>query len=311
MYQLHSSLLNGRCTVRRAHLILVGVLACSPTRGISEGEQERLGERGVLRPADTLLDTTKEQFLQFDSLRLSEPSEDVDELEQVLIMGGQMALATLGFGAKFTGELDPPTMNAVRAYQHRRGLPVNGTLLDPLTYDLLQRDEKAVSEGLEGIHPGSKLFMSSDWDAGSFIAKGGWRATNSKLSADVQAAYIYCDRQTAECLVHLAQISDRKLDLGAPEPYQITSWDKAEIRAVMDYPCARYVLVVSRIQKTVEATRTTLSQGLGCQHMDATSIRLELYDGKPGSNDEAVRLLNLSPHLKKILQPEPSKPRND
>jgi hypothetical protein len=261
-------------------------------------------QRAALGPGDTLRESTREGFKLFEQARDSEPKEYA-KFEPILILSGQMALALLGYGTRFSGELDTQTTAAVAAYQERRGLPVNGRLFDPLTYDLLEKDSEEVMKELAGIRPPFlKVFVKSLWDRGWFSARGGWGSSNQKLIAEVQAAYIECDRSVRECSMHLAQITDRRLGIDPPEVYKITSWDEAEIRAIKDYPCARYNLVISRPQETVEGTRTTLSRGTGCEHMDAKSIQLELYGDSVINSATAMREhVVLGPRLRKVLQP--------
>jgi hypothetical protein len=221
----------------------------------------------------------------------------------IIIMADQIGLATLGYGTRFTGELDSLTRSAVRAYQQRRGLPITGNLLDPLTYDLIARDGEFVMHGLVGvIHPaGYKVFVDEDWDRGSFSAKGGWRS-NSDRVAEVQIGYFECDRSTAKCSLSLAWITGHELSLGFPEVYKITSWDKAEIRGIKNDLCARSELVINRTHKTVKGTSTTTSPGPLCDILSATPIQYELYDGlRDSPPDVWNQHLVLSPLLQKLM----------
>jgi hypothetical protein len=236
------------------------------------------------------------------NLRDSAPAA-YDTMQTFVVFTTQLALAHLGYGAKYTGELDVTTKEATLAYEAAHQLPVTGNPLTPLTYDRLTRDFDALEKTYRLLKPGMKLLLTEDWDRGWVHASGGWRAINSKLAADVQAAQVDCDRDARECRMTLAQVVGDRLEL-SEEIYQISSWDKAEIRAMKDYACARYALVISKAQKSVEATRTTLSRGAGCEHMDTESIRLQLYNGwEIMRSDRSRDLMKLGPRVRALLSP--------
>jgi hypothetical protein len=254
----------------------------------------------VRAPADTLTSESREILDALAKLRDSAPAAH-DTMQTIALFGAQITLAHLGYGTKYTGELDAATREATETYERAHHLAVTGNPLTPVTFNRLMADKDALETSYRLLKPGMKFLMTDNWDRGWVHASGGWRATNSKLMADVQAAQVDCDRNTGGCRMTLAQVVDDRLEL-SEEIYQISSWDRAEIRAMKDYLCARYALVINRAQKSVEATRTTLSQGQGCQHMDAESVRLELYDGwEITRNDRSFDLMSLGPRVRAIL----------
>lgn len=197
--------------------------ACSP-----EGEPKRQ-QAPAPGAADTVSESIRNAFKLLAIVRDSEPAQ-YQNLRAMAIMGAQMGLASLGYGTRFTGELDRETQAAVRAYQRDRGLPETGNLLDTLTMDLIGREEEAVHRAVTSVRPGPKVFRTVFWERGYFSASGGWRSTNKKLWATVQAVELQCERPAGQCRMMLAQITGRQLNV-SDEVYAITSWDNVEIRA--------------------------------------------------------------------------------
>ena len=97
-----------------------------------------------------------------------------------LLVETQVRLAEWGYGVKFSGESDAPTVAAIRLYQQRNGLPSTGKV-DGATVELMDRDEKAVEAYPFTLPP---FYFANEWPSPGFMAMGVFRDAASVVSAN-------------------------------------------------------------------------------------------------------------------------------
>lgn len=215
--------------------------------------------------------------------------EFVDKELMTMVVDAQRTLATLGYGTLFTGEIDDGTRDATLSYEAARQLPETGNPLTPITWQQLKKDEAALHPQPYG--PSKYVYWSNSW-----VQAQGVLVTpdEERVMAPLMGITVDCRRESdlrlspgyrmgMTCRVVTAT-TDLNIHV---EDYRVQSWDQTELRAVNDFPCARYTLIINGVQESLEETRTTLSTAGECAHMSRETLhsrlegRLERMEKEP------------------------------
>jgi len=211
---------------------------------------------------------TGELLKHLRALRDSAPAA-FDSLSSILIMSVQMHLGRVGFGVgPFTGVYDQSTATAVKQFEAARGIPSTGNPFNRTTISRILDEIEEMERAGRALGPRSPVFGASQWAEGFVTVEGQWLMEPTP-SATEDAVKIQCSRQEETCQILYAKIQpDDNVLLADEETYQIASWDNAEIISrPLDYPCARYLLRINRVQESATLVRSTLSRTRSCSHM--------------------------------------------
>lgn len=188
---------------------------------------------------------------EWEKLRRTTPIEFDKQKAQFLVMA-QMDLGKFGYGTKFTGTLDENTIEALRAYQSKRGIPASGDL-DPLTIDQLKADADLFEQ--PEIYLSPFQFLADSWDKGALVTSGSW-VEDGKTEPGIESSSIECYQDWGLCIDGQA-LMNKMLGsvtvVGKFEAYRIHKWDKFEVVAdsVYPQPCERDSLRINRQEKSV------------------------------------------------------------
>ncbi len=270
---------------------------------------------GDREPATALEDSATTDFrnmlAELEALRRDDPARYRDQ-RAVFIYISQMALAGLGFGPTLlTGDDDDATKEAVRSFEIARGMTVTGNVLAPATWTRVVDDaDRLLKAKLRPDLP-TPGFGSDRWSQGYVVVRGPW--ISDETSSVDQAVSIECRRERLECRIVYAELGRGGVAGRILRPdieyYRIARWDNSEIVSEpLDYPCARYLLRLNRVQESVTLTRSTLSTSGTCFYMTGQDLTSRL--GTSDDERAALRhsatlsdsLLNLSPQLREIMR---------
>lgn len=168
------------------------------------------------------------------------------------VLESQEDLAKFGYGTLFTAKLDEKTKAALRAYQGRNNLPVNGNL-DISTWTQMQHDSAALRLNI----PLGPLYMfnDSDWD-NVFTVEGVWleQGKEPSESTPLRAARIECFRANRTCIA-----ATRGETLIHFQYLDVDRWDRDEIvTRPDDLPCGREYIQIVRPRKAVLSINTAV-----------------------------------------------------
>jgi hypothetical protein len=164
------------------------------------------------------------------------------------ILDTQEALASFGYGTVFTATLDDKTVEALRLYQKRSGLPVTGDV-DTSTVQRLTED-KAELERRIPLGP-IYTFADQDWD--NLVTIEGTRVEQGKVldaRTPILPTRVECLKSTGLCIV--ATQTSQGSEYIHVEWFEVQRWDAYEIvTKPSDLPCGRETMHINRPSKTV------------------------------------------------------------
>jgi hypothetical protein len=169
------------------------------------------------------------------------------------ILDAQETLASFGYGTIFTATLDEKTVEALRSYQMRSGLPVTGDV-DTATIRHLTADKAE----LERHIPLGPVYAFNDSDWNNFItAQGTWFEQGQEPDAKtpVLPTRLECFKSAGLCII-ATQVSEGSEYIHL-EWFEVQRWDQYEIvTQPVDLPCGRESIHISRPEKTVLGINT-------------------------------------------------------
>ena len=254
-------------------LLLAGLLTAVQI-GILLAQNNRLSPDEFMRQRKIRENYSKE----IDTLKAKNPKAYEDK-KRSLTLALQMFLARAGYGlGPFDGVLDTKTTAAIREYQKRSGLPVNGDVLDFDLGESLSRDSAALREV---IYLPPKTVLFDDWDRGNVFIQGTWTMSNEEMAWPVQTSRISCFRNRGECVESQAELIAglTALDVNT-NFFEIERWDKYEIvTKPSDSLCVRSVIRFNRTQKSVTAVDSVISKEGLCAKLAAKDFTSTIEDG--------------------------------
>ncbi len=207
-----------------------------------------------------------------------------EAFRRTMILSLQMFLGEAGYGiGPFSGVIDTKTDAALREFQKNNELPVNG---DPLDMDVVDRINDFDKNLRDPVSlPPVKFVHVEDWDEGWVSAQGTWVSLNQEIGIPLQTSKITCIRDQRQCIESRAEMYGSLLNVET-EFYDIERWDKYEIvTKPSDAICVRSVVRINRVQKSVTATDTKISDKGGfldsCKLAPNKDVNSELQDGFP------------------------------
>ena len=200
-----------------------------------------------------------------------------------LLYFAEVALARMGYlQGPFSGEATSALRAAVSTYESDRRLPITGDPLSARTFDQLGADIKNLSHEPVGVP--SSTFVDSYWDDGHASSTGTWMIENDEVAFPEQATRVTCERDRKECIEFTAVLVDTSfgghtLSIDTTR-YEIERWDRVEIVSRPRHAvCARNVLRLNRVQKSVTAVRSTISTDGPCKGMALGDSSSRLVNG--------------------------------
>ena len=233
-----------------------------------------------------------------------------DRLYKQGLVNTKMLLGRLGYDVgPFDLALDSRVTAAIKSYERNRGIPITG---NPLAFEtFLQVSKDLTLVNTSHAYPGSFSFSDLFWDAGTVIAQGTWIIVGDSQAEPEQNTRIYCERAHGKCYASSAikgggDASYIRSDL---DIYHIARWDNVEIVSEpLDFTCARYVLRINRLQKSVTGTRSKISNSNDCKALGNSELTLKLANGDDVFKElrlkyrsDLLGLLQLSPEARSIL----------
>ena len=262
-------------------------------------------------PARTESEGAKQWRTELEELRRKDPPQFLRQ-QRTLTVAGSMMLGQLGYlMGPFSDEPNPALTEAVREFEKARGLLPTGEITSSDTFKRLGEDVKALTESLPVLPP--KAVHVAAWDQGWVLAQGTWTVLGGEVAFPHQTTEISCDRSTMTCREATASVASSGGLTLMTSLYDIDHWDAQEI-ATKPSPggCARYVMRINRLTKTVGGHRTKVSREGLCDSLGDQDVHSELADGlevwKRLSEAKSRRtrdLMRLTPSARALLQPAP------
>ncbi len=211
----------------------------------------------------------REWETEMQEVRRTKPKEFA-KLRRDSTLIAQVMLGRLGYGiGPFDGNLDEPTIKALRLYEVSRKLPATG---DPMTFDtfkMIIKDQEDLDFVLVTPNSGSPANSRFEfWNLGRIEVSGSWMIVGDTMANPEQSSTITCDKESSKCIESNAQISRifGKLYLYVfQDTYDIERWDEHDIVMKRDLHCVRYVQTIRRHDKSVTGTRSSISKAAGCE----------------------------------------------
>jgi hypothetical protein len=266
--------------IRSGLVVLVGVMGSLDgcARATPDADASAVGPRILFDSAE--LATARQHRVFMDSaLRDTVQKNRKDrELTEMIrrseLLRVQETLARLGYGNQLTGDLDRPTRLAIRAFEHRHGLPVTGDPESPeLRVAIHYVDRKTLNQfGL----PALSLYTDG-WSTGILYAKGTWVPGDPPR----QTSEISCSRSQRTCRESTAYLLFSGLYVGTID-YNVERWDEDELVARDDELCVSDVLTINRASESVILARGSRNAGnKACQMLRVKydDVVLRLVDG--------------------------------
>lgn len=135
----------------------------------------------------------------------------------------------------------------------------------------------------QNIIPGGSMFFFNGVEGyyDSFVSASGSWLSDTDLAYPINGVEITCLREPMICIEARGDVSENSL-LVSQEIYDIDTWNEKEITTKPDVSalgCTQYSMRFDRIQKSVTATRTTISNEGECEAIGLEPIYLYLGDG--------------------------------
>ena len=266
---------------RGSAILLLGVAvstSCTQNTRETAHTQPREGE-SRLTDSKEKTEERVEYAREIDKLKREDPAK-YERQKKTLTLGLQMFLGEAGYGTgPFDGIMDTRTENALRQYQRDNGLPVNGDVLDMDLLDKLNEQQKDIRAPVN--LPPKSAFVDNGWDEGFIQASGTWVSLNQKIGIPLQTSQITCIRSQRQCVESRAELHSDLLNVST-EFFDIERWDKSEIvTKPSDAVCVRSVTRISRLQKSVTAIDSKISDKGLCKDVPDKDVNSELQEGFP------------------------------
>lgn len=253
----------------------------------------------------------------------AEQIQEAKELEQLnpeeyrlLVLGSQIYLGRFGYGVgPFTGTLDQPTKDALRAYQKYVGISETGTI-NKETLKHMTEDNKVLDQILPFIPKFN--FEGSQWPE-MFSAHGTWAVENLPVQEALQTSQVSCHQKWNLCSVSTAKLAPGFTPtlLSYTNVYEIEKWTESEIvtKSANTGTCVSTVLHIQRTEQSVTRLTTFEQSDTGpCAQMAPRDFPMHLADGsqiyralKHQKNQDAQRILRVNQAISSKPSP-PTKP---
>ncbi len=115
----------------------------------------------------------------------------------------------------------------------------------------------------------------------NFVQATGTWMSDTELAYPINNIEIICLRDSMLCIEARGEISENNL-LVSQDIYDIDTWNEKEITTkpvISTFGCTQYSMRFDRVQETVTATRTTLSNEGDCEGADTKPLHLYLGRG--------------------------------
>jgi len=239
--------------------VLFGALFAASAFAQGDTEHLRAKQEGATKDwqrTGNEIQKENEQYLK--ELKEKDPA-GWSKLRAQEILDAQEDLARFGYGTVFTAILDEKTMEALRTYQKRSGLPVTGDA-DAATLRRLMEDKAE----LERHIPLGPVYSFDDSNWNDFVTiDGSWFEQGKEPDAKtpVLPARVECFKSASLCIV--ATQSSEGSEYIHLEWFEVQRWDQFEIvTQSVDLPCGRETLQISRPDKTLLAINTAAYQNV-------------------------------------------------
>jgi len=225
---------------------------------------------------------------QADAQQTPQQIQEAKELEQLspeefrlLVLGSQIYLGRFGYGiGPFSGELDQPTQDALRAYQKYVGISETGTI-NKETLEHLTDDNRTLDQILPFIPKYS--FEDGNWEE-MVSAHGTWALTNLPVKEALQTSQISCHRKWNLCSVSTAKLAPGYTAtlLSYTNLYEIETWNESEIvtKSAKTGTCVSTILRIRHVEQSItRLTSFERSETDACATVVPREIPMQLADG--------------------------------
>jgi len=247
---------------------------------------------------------------QTDDQHTPQQIQEAKELEQLtpeefrlLVLGSQIYLGRFGYGiGPFSGKLDEPTQDALRAYQKYVGISETGTI-NKETLEHLTDDNRTLDEILPFIPKFS--FEDANWEE-MVSAHGTWALPNLPVKEALQTSQISCHRKWNLCSVSTAKLAPGYTStlLSYTNLYEIEIWNESEIvtKSAKTGTCVSTILRIQHAEQSItRLTSFERSETDACATVVPREIPMQLADGsqiyralKQQKNQDAQRILRVN-----------------
>lgn len=258
-----------------------------------------------------------------DAQQTPQQIQEAKELEQLsseefrlLVLGSQIYLGRFGYGiGPFSGELDQPTQDALRAYQKYVGISETGTI-NKETLEHLTDDNSTLDQILPFIPKYS--FEDGKWEE-MVSAHGTWALANLPVKEALQTSQVSCHRKWNLCSVSTAKLATGYTAtlLSYTNLYEIETWNESEIvtKSAKTGTCVSTILRIQHAEQSI--TRLAFferSETDACATVIPHEIPMQLADGsqiyralKQQKNQDAQRILRVN-HIRSSKASESTAP---
>lgn len=225
---------------------------------------------------------------QADVQKTPQQIQEAKELEQLspeefrlLVLGSQIYLGRFGYGiGPFSGELDQPTQDALRAYQKYVGISETGTI-NKETLEHLTDDNRTLDQILPFIP--KYRFEDANWEE-MVSAHGTWALPNLPVKEALQTSQISCHRKWNLCSVSTAKLAPGYTAtlLSYTNLYEIETWNEAEIvtKSAKTGTCVSTILLIRHAEQSItRLTSFERSETDPCTTVIPREIPMQLTDG--------------------------------
>ncbi len=245
-----------------------------------------------------------------DAQQTPQQIQEAKELEQLsseefrlLVLGSQIYLGRFGYGiGPFSGELDRPTQDALRAYQKYVGISETGTI-NKETLEHLTDDNRTLDQILPFIPKYS--FEDVNWEE-MVSAHGTWALANLPVNEALQTSQISCHRKWNLCSVSTAKLAPGYTAtlLSYTNLYDIETWNESEIvtKSAKTGTCVSTILRIRHAEQSITRLSSfERSETDACATVVPHEIPMQLADGsqiyralKQQKNQDAQRILRVN-----------------
>ncbi len=260
---------------------------------------------------------------QAGAQQTSQQIQEAKELEQLspeefrlLVLGSQIYLGRFGYGiGPFSGKLDQPTQDALRAYQKYVGISETGTI-NKETLEHLTDDNRTLDQILPFIP--KYRFEDANWEE-MVSAHGTWALANLPVKEALQTSQISCHRKWNLCSVSTAKLAPGYTAtlLSYTNLYEIETWNESEIvtKSAKTGTCVSTILRIRHAEQSItRLTSFERSETDACATVVPREIPMQLADGsqiyralKQQKNQDAQRILRVN-HIRSSKASESTAP---
>ncbi len=229
---------------------------------------------------------------------------------RLLVLGTQIYLGRFGYGVgPFSGELDPQTQEALRAYQKNVELSETGKITKETLKQLT--DDNSILDQILPFLPNFK-FEGENWDE-MVSAHGTWALENLPVAEALQTSQISCLRKLNLCTVSTAKLAPGYTPtlLSYTNVYEVEVWGEGAIttKPAKTGTCVTTILQIQRNEPSIaRLTAFERTQSGACAQVSPKNVRMQLADGSQIYRALKQQKIQDAQRILQVKQTKASKP---